>query len=154
MFQGGPMSNVERSYKTAARAGITEYLKTNADRTVTVGDIMKGLGGEGRGINVSTVYRYLSKLSEEGLVNKYVAGKGEMAVYQYAGASHNCSEHIHLQCRVCGRVIHLDCGFMDEIRSHILEHHGFGIECKGSILYGICEECSRTDTESKEGSKE
>lgn len=135
------MANPGKSYKTTARTKITEYLKSHADRTVTVNDIMKGLQNDTLDINVSTVYRYLGKLSDEGIVNKYVADKGEMAVYQYAARDRSCNDHLHLQCRNCGKIIHLDCEFMAEINEHILEHHGFSIECRGSILYGLCDEC-------------
>lgn len=35
----------------------------------------------------------------------------------------------------------LDCGFMDEIAEHIQKDHGFQLQCKNSILYGICKDC-------------
>lgn len=130
-----------KSYRTAARRGITEYLMENADRSVTVGDIMNGLKKDSLDINASTVYRYLSRLTEEGLVNKYMSERGDSALYQYAGKARCCSEHLHLQCKNCGRVIHLDCDFMDEITEHIMEHHGFEIVCRGSVLYGLCDRC-------------
>lgn len=131
----------KKTYRTAARTGIIEFLRKNADKTVTVNDIMEGLHNSELEINVSTVYRYLGKLVEEGVINKYVADKGEMAVYQYSGVKRNCNEHIHMQCKKCGRVIHLECDFMDEFSEHILKHHGFEIVCKGSILFGRCEKC-------------
>lgn len=137
------MEENKREYKTAARTHITEYLIKHADRTVTVGDIMANLQEKSLDINISTVYRYLGKLTEEGTVNKYAADKGDMAVYQYAGTAHRCDGHLHMQCTECGRVIHLDCGFMDEFAEHIREHHGFEILCRGSILYGVCKECRK-----------
>ena len=66
---------------------------------------------------------------------------GDVALYQFAEPARNCDSHLHLQCVKCGKVIHLDCHFMDEINEHIEEHHGFSIICKGSILYGTCEKC-------------
>lgn len=131
-----------KGYKTVSRTRITEFLKNNADRSVTVNDIECYLSEEKLDINTSTVYRCLNKLTSEGIINKYVANKGEMALFQYAGASRDCSGHLHMQCTDCGRVIHLDCGFMDEIKSHVYEEHGFEILCKGSILYGLCKACS------------
>ena len=133
----------KKTYRTAARRQIADYLDKNADRGLTVGDIMKHLQKNDADVNVSTVYRYLGKLSEEGLVNKYTADSGEMALYQFAGPMRNCENHLHMQCVECGRVIHLDCEFMEEFSEHILEHHGFLIICKGSILYGTCENCRK-----------
>ncbi len=131
----------KRTYKTNARTKIMEYLQKNRERSVTVQDIMNNMTGENSEVNISTVYRYLGKLSKEGLVNKYVADKGEMALYQYAGSDSGCEHHIHMQCVKCGKILHLECGFMDTIAGHIKEHHGFDIMCKGSILYGTCDDC-------------
>ncbi|MBR5733290.1 MAG: transcriptional repressor, partial [Lachnospiraceae bacterium] len=109
----------KKSYRTAARTQIAEYLKNNADRALTAGDIMKHLEKNSMDVNISTVYRYLGRLSEEGTVNKYSADSGEVALYQFAQPARNCESHLHLQCVKCGKVIHLDCHFMDEINEHI-----------------------------------
>ena len=103
---------------------------------------------EGIEVNSSTIYRFLNKLSTSGEVMKYVARKGEMSSFQYigGGVEHNCKEHLHLHCVKCGRIIHLDCGFMNEIKGHIMEHHGFELQCESSVLYGVCSEC-RKDSE-------
>ena len=49
--------------------------------------------------------------------------------------------HLHLKCVKCGKIIHLECHFMEEISHHIEESHGFTLQCKNSILYGVCKEC-------------
>ncbi|MGP1507876.1 MAG: Fur family transcriptional regulator [Sphaerochaeta sp.] len=128
-------------YNTASRNRIIEYLRGNRERTVNVTDIHSALRDSGNDVNISTVYRFLEKLTEEGHVMKYVAENGSRAVYQYVDSSHHCEEHLHLQCIKCGAIIHLDCGFMDEISNHILQEHGFHIQCKNSIVYGLCENC-------------
>jgi hypothetical protein len=51
--------------------------------------------------------------------------------------------NIHLKCIKCNKVIHLECGFMEELRTHLAESHHFILQCEGSVLYGICDECSR-----------
>ena len=45
------------------------------------------------------------------------------------------------ECVKCGKILHLDCEFMKEISEHIQKDHGFSLQCKNSILYGICREC-------------
>ncbi len=130
-----------KSYKTENRKRILEYLQSHADQTVSVQDIYGALQKEQVEINVSTIYRYLNKLSEDGMVNKYVAKKGEMALFQLVSQNRDCQHHLHLQCSKCGRVIHLECGFMAQISNHILEHHGFQLQCQNSILFGLCQEC-------------
>ena len=135
------MDKEKKSYKTAARTHITEYLRQNSDRSVSAHDIMDSLSSNAMDVNISTVYRYLGRLCDEGVVHKYSSDSGEQARFQYTGPSADCDRHLHMQCSRCGRMIHLDCEFMNEITEHILEHHGFEITCRGSVLYGICEKC-------------
>ena len=128
-------------YTTVIRTKILEYLKNNSNRTVNVSDISDYLKSNMCEVNVSTIYRYLDKLAGEGTVIKYVAEKGSMAVYQYVETGHRCEEHLHLKCVKCGSVIHMECDFMKEISEHIKDHHGFDIQCKNSMIYGVCKNC-------------
>lgn len=128
-------------YATASRKRILDFLKKNSERTVTVADIDAYLKECDSEVNITTIYRYLDKLASEGTVIKYVAEKGGKAVYQYVEQGHHCDEHLHIKCVKCGCIVHLECDFMDEIAEHILQDHGFALQCKNSILYGICEKC-------------
>lgn len=133
------MSN--NGYNTAARSRILAILKENHDRTVNANDILKVLKDSGNDVNITTIYRYLEKLTESGEVMKYIAENGTRAVFQYVGEKQHCEDHLHLQCIKCGAILHLDCDFMDEISEHVLEEHGFRIQCRNSIIYGFCHSC-------------
>lgn len=128
-------------YATANRKKILEFLQENHNRTLTVSDIDAHLKACDSEVNLTTIYRYLDKLSQEGTVMKYVAKKGGQTVYQYVETEHHCEEHLHLQCTKCGRVFHLECHFMQEILAHVENEHGFLMQCKNSIIYGTCKEC-------------
>ena len=128
-------------YATASRKKILEYLMENHSRTLTVSDIDNYLKECGNEVNLTTIYRYLDKLEKEGTVMKYVAEKGSQATYQYVEAGHDCDGHLHLQCVKCGQVIHLECHFMHEILEHVEKEHGFVMQCKNSIIYGMCNTC-------------
>lgn len=128
-------------YATASRKRILEFLKSNSNRTVTATDIDVFLRELDSEVNITTIYRYLDKLAKEGTVIKYAAKDGGKAVYQYVEQGNRCEEHLHLKCVKCGRIIHLDCAFMDEIFRHVEKDHGFVLQCKNSILYGTCREC-------------
>lgn len=130
-----------KPYTTKGRTKITELLKNHPDQVLTANDILAMLEQETIDINLSTVYRYLNKLSEEGIVMKHIAPKGEKAAFQYIGEVNHCHNHLHLQCRNCGRVIHLDCEFMQQIYGHILNEHNFKLECGNSVLLGLCDQC-------------
>lgn len=128
-------------YNTAARSRILGFLKENKDRTVNANDILNRLNDQGNDVNITTIYRYLDKLTESGEVMKYIAENGTRAVFQYVGEKQHCEEHLHLQCVRCGAILHLDCGFMDEISEHVMNEHGFRIQCRNSIIYGECSRC-------------
>ena len=82
---------------------------------------------------------------------KYVADKGEKAVFQYVDEGRHCREHLHLKCVRCGRIYHLDCHFMDEVRAHLMAEHGFTLQCEGSVLYGLCRSCAANEAEDRSG---
>ena len=84
---------------------------------------------------------------------KYVADKGEKAVFQYVDEGRHCREHLHLKCTGCGRIYHLDCRFMDEVRAHLMAEHGFVLQCEGSVLYGLCRACAHQAEQSDSGAE-
>lgn len=132
------------NYNTISRTKILEYLVEHHDKTVNVQDINQHLQEAGYGVNITTIYRYLDKLTKEGRVQKYASGDASQAVYQYVEPTSHCHEHLHLQCVKCGAIHHLDCPEMNEFSEHIQKEHGFQIQCKNSIIYGVCEKCNAT----------
>lgn len=132
-------------YATVSRKKILDFLKQSSERTVTAAEISAYLKEQDSEVNITTIYRYLDKLEREGTVMKYLAEKGSQAGYQYVELGHRCEEHLHLKCMECGRIIHLECAFMEEIAEHIRSDHGFLLQCKNSILYGTCRECRQRE---------
>ncbi|MDO4519332.1 MAG: transcriptional repressor [Eubacteriales bacterium] len=133
---------MKTSYATSSRKNILTFLQKNSDKTVTVSDISAYLKSIDHDVNLTTIYRYLDKLIADGNIIKYVDEKGKKAVFQYVQNDSHCEDHLHLKCTACGRVIHMDCHFMEEISSHVKSHHHFAIQCKNSIIYGLCDVCS------------
>ena len=131
-------------YNTKTRQLILDYLINNRQHAVSAvkhsGSIWRRRASSP---NPTTVYRYLDKLAGEQRIMKYVADKGEKAVFQYVDESRHCREHLHLKCVQCGRIYHLDCHFMDEVRAHLMAEHGFTLQCEGSVLYGLCRRCAQ-----------
>ena len=118
-----------KPYTTKTRQIILEYLKSQKAVTVSVADIEKYLKTEGIKVNTTTVYRYLDKLCAEHIVIKYPDLNSDKAVFQFAGEEKKCTEHLHLKCIRCGKVVHLDCDFMDEFKEHLYKDHGFRLHC-------------------------
>ncbi len=131
----------KQDYNTKARQIILKYLEDKREGTVSAADILAHLEKNGLSVSHTTVYRYLNKLNAERKVLKFVEDETQVSVYQFIGTDKDCDEHIHIKCTVCGRLIHLDCGFMHDIKEHLYSSHGFELQCDGSILYGVCREC-------------
>jgi Fur family ferric uptake transcriptional regulator len=134
-------------YNTKTRQLILNYLMQTREHAVSAATILEHLQNEGAAPSPTTVYRYIERLVSEGRVMKYVADKGEKAVFQYVGDGTRCREHLHLKCVKCGQIYHLDCGFMDEVRGHLETEHGFTLQCEGSMLYGVCRQCRENSGE-------
>ena len=111
-------------YNTKTRQLILDYLINNRQHAVSASNILEHLEEQGASPNPTTVYRYLDKLAGEQRIMKYVADKGEKAVFQYVDEGRHCREHLHLKCVQCGRIYHLDCHFMDEVRAHLMAEQG------------------------------
>lgn len=129
------------SYATEKRAKILEYLKNHRDEDVCVKDIELHLRESGITVNVTTIYRYLDKLEQEGQVLRRTSESGTTASFQYVQPEHACHNHLHMKCSNCGKIYHMDCSFMEEFQKHIYEHHHFVLSCRTSMLYGLCEDC-------------
>ena len=130
-----------QSYNTKARRLILEFLELKQESTVSAADISEYLEKMGVTVNQATVYRCLNKLDDEKRLLKFTDEDTQKSVYRLIGEKNNCAEHIHIKCVKCGRLMHLECGFMHDIKKHLSESHGFELQCGGSILYSLCEKC-------------
>lgn len=137
-------------YKTKQMEAVLACLKAQGERHISAAEIEKRLKEAGESVGLTTVYRRLDRLVAEGTVKKFVT-EGGGACYQYVGEKTHCSEHFHLKCDLCGRLIHLQCRTMESLSRHILEEHGFMSDPGRTTLYGICRECREAAEEKKCG---
>jgi Fur family ferric uptake transcriptional regulator len=128
-------------YNTKQRELILECLSNSNGAHIKVDDILDYLKAKDTPVGKSTVYRYLDTLTEQNVIRKYTVEEGTGACYQYIGGQHQCHEHYHLKCSVCGELFHVSCSFMDEITKHILEEHEFIVDNSKTVFYGICKVC-------------
>lgn len=133
----------KQSYSTKARKYILDFLEARGEKAVSAADIINHLNEKNAGVNPATVYRCLNRLSAEHRVLKITEEKTQKSVYRLIGNNRNCNEHIHIKCTRCGKVMHLECEFMKEIKEHLLKSHGFALRCEGSVLYGLCRDCAQ-----------
>lgn len=128
-------------YNTKQKEQITALLRSANGVHLTADDIVSKLSESGISVGKSTVYRQLEKLIEQGIVRRFFVEEGVSACYQFVGENAGCTEHYHLKCSVCGKLLHVECEYLDKVASHIFEHHGFVISNEKTVLYGVCENC-------------
>lgn len=131
------------SYKTKQRDQILDCLIRNKDHHITADEIMSVLERDNTPVGRTTVYRYLDKLISQGSVRKFFIEGGKRACYQYMDQNEACSEHYHLKCVGCGQLFHLKCEYLDELDSHIIDHHSFKVDHSKTVLYGCCGDCAK-----------
>ena len=103
--------------------------------------LCESLHQKGEKIGLTTVYRQLERLEQQGLLHKIVTDEG--ARYQYCDAHEHNGECFLLKCENCGRIQHVDCSHLGELYRHLMADHGFAINPRKTLFYGLCEDCGR-----------
>ena len=124
------------TYNTGKREQILKFLADNSARSYTLEEICENIIPDGHG--KSTVYRIVSELVEKDCLRRLSDGKTRRCTYQYVG-DYECRSHLHLMCRGCGRMIHLDEQLSSELCDTLLAS-GFAVE-EGGMLFGKCRGC-------------
>ena len=104
----------------------------------TIEEICGALTDEGHG--KSTVYRLVSELVGEGKITRISDGRTRHCTYQYVGGEH-CHTHLHLKCKGCGRLMHLDEEVSASFEKTVELLGGFHID-DGAFLFGTCRDCT------------
>lgn len=139
---GGEILEARASgYKTKQRDLILEVLESHGSGHLTVDDVTALLAEKETVVGKSTVYRYLEKLAEEGVVKKYTVDGERSVCYQYLVSHESCSNHYHMKCEKCGKLIHMECETVDKLTEHIFTHHNFRLNGAKCVFYGICDKC-------------
>ena len=87
-------------------------------------------------INVSTVYRTLELLEEEGLLTHTHFHDG-VAKWHRADEG----RHQHLVCRQCGAELDLDLTLVAPLGTEIDRRFGFEADFTHFVIVGLCQEC-------------
>ena len=122
------------TYNTKQKENILNVIKSlNHEFTV------KELYDKLTGIGLTTVYRLVDKLVEEGIINKTI-GKDNITYYQYLGVC-NHENHFYLKCDKCSKLEHVDCDCISNLWDHISNHHEFSPSKEKVIINGLCKKC-------------
>ncbi len=103
-------------------------------------DVWASLRGAGHRVGLSTVYRRLQAMADDGLLDVVRTNDGE-ATYRYCGPSTDGRHHHHLVCRVCGRAEEVDSKAVERWAAAVAKERGY-VEVTHTVeLAGICAAC-------------
>lgn len=131
-------------YNTAQRQELIDFLMENADNQYTIEEIADELARSEdavKSVGKSTIYRLIGQMLEEGIVRRTVKGNSRQFMYQYSGGV-SCSHHLHMKCRECGKILHMNDEESNNLFALLQENSNFTLDIKETLLLGQCEKCS------------
>jgi Fur family ferric uptake transcriptional regulator len=122
---------------TGQRAIIFEAVRAHKGH-LTAEEVYKLARAKNRYINLSTVYRTLDFLKEEGLVTATDLGGG---CIQYEACGPH--PHHHLICQRCGRVEALDHALLEPLQRTLRKEYEFEARLDHFAIFGLCGRCQK-----------
>lgn len=124
---------------TAERRLIIETLAASTDHP-TAEQIFERASQEHADLNLSTVYRTLRWLEQEGLVNaRLFENEPRQERFDPVGAHE--ADHFHFRCRNCGKIIEFPAPQISVIKQQFADEHGAEVDSASLTLYGLCSDC-------------
>ena len=129
-----------RQRSTKQGAAVRDALQT-AGGFRSAQDVYTVLRSEGGSVGLSTVYRHLQSLVDEGVVDVIQTPDGE-ATYRYCGDAGESRHHHHLVCRRCGRTEEIEGRAVERWAGEIAREHGYTEVDHTIELFGRCADCA------------
>jgi Fur family ferric uptake transcriptional regulator len=134
----GVVTTKQRSTKQGA--AVRDALRTSGGFR-SAQDVYAVLRGDGGSVGLSTVYRHLQSLVDEGVVDVIHNADGE-ATYRYCGDTGDHHHH-HLVCRRCGRTEEIEGRAVERWAGEVAAQHGYAQVDHTGELFGVCPSCTR-----------
>ncbi|HZJ69077.1 MAG TPA: transcriptional repressor [Candidatus Eisenbacteria bacterium] len=134
-------------YITKQRSELLSFLEKKAGSHVTVNEIMDHFTSLNIQIGLTTIYRHLNKMVEQGTVKKFYIDSKLSSCFKYLPAENtdNRDDRFHLKCKECDRLINFKCDEVKSLQNHLIAEHGFTIDPVRTVFYGICKDCKRKE---------
>ena len=122
--------------QTKQRAAVAEALESQGEfrSAQEIYDIVRKRGDS---IGLTTVYRSLQSMADDGQVDVIVRGDGE-SVYRQCSPSH----HHHLVCRSCRSTFEIDAPDVERWATDVAAQHGFRDVTHTVEVFGVCSRCA------------
>lgn len=100
-------------------------------------DIHAELRSAGETVGLTTVYRHLALLTEEGRLDALQTAEGEL-VYRRC---HSDRHHHHVVCRVCGRGTEVELPDLERWAESTAADLGYSDVTHTLEIFGVCADC-------------
>ena len=104
-------------------------------------DIFATLRAQGHKVGLSTVYRHLQTLTDQGAADAIHRPDGE-TTYRFCGETPT-GHHHHVVCRLCGRAVEVEGRAIERWASEVAAKHGYTEVDHTIEVFGICEACAQ-----------
>ena len=121
---------------TWQKTAVLEQL-SNTDEFVSAQELHQKISQSGKKLGLTTVYRALTEMVEQGMADSLSISDGEMR-YRICTPEH----HHHLICRVCGKTVEFDMPGFEELALEVAKANGFSEVSHEIELFGVCKDCS------------
>ena len=138
------MAETNPRRQTRQRTAVTEILNETSE-FLSAQEIHDALRHRGDRVGLTTVYRALQGMSDEGTVDVIVRGDGE-SVYR------SCSEHHHhhLVCRRCRATIEVEAPTVESWAADVARQHGYVDVTHTVEVFGLCPACAGDPTQAEQ----
>ena len=103
-------------------------------------DVYAKLRASGGKVGLSTVYRAVQSLADDGELDSIRTDSGE-ALYRRCSSQH----HHHLVCRSCGRTVEVAGPAVERWADEVAGEHGFADVSHTLEIFGTCADCRVAD---------
>lgn len=109
------------------------------DDFVSAQDLYRILSEDGQGIGLSTVYRQLNALADDGRADTIHLNDQQMFRICKDGEHHH-----HLVCENCGKTVEIEPP--EQWVRKVAEEHGFTVSSHTLEVFGLCPDCQRLES--------
>jgi Fur family ferric uptake transcriptional regulator len=128
--------------RTTVQGGAVRSALVQSTDFSSAQDIHAALRLQGKPVGLSTVYRHLQSLVEQGVADVIQSPDGE-ATYRYCGETTSAHHH-HLVCRKCGHTEEVKARAIERWAADIASKFDFSDVDHTVEIFGTCAHCRRT----------
>ncbi len=135
-----PQGTETKQYRTKQKELILSCIQAHRKPFFTSKDVIRSLEAQGAKVGTATVYRNLERLEEEGVIARTTIEGISSVCYRFLPDAPE-GVYFFLKCECCGDLSPIDCGELQKLYEHVIEHHHVRINPTKTVLYGMCEQC-------------